>query len=208
MARLQSNNALPPGDSEGSSPFDGIRRTDAYGREIWDGREVMPLLGYSKWENFREAIKEAQGVISAEQGEAASDQAFSWRQEKGTGGKSRENCFLLRGACYVTAMRGDSRKPEIRAALLYFAIRTREAELGVITLAEVRQTALARAREMVDYQLFRDMMRDNAPDYEPSSKATGLFFATMQNKLYLHVVGMTAEEIKQARSLATWPGID
>ncbi|MFJ8493463.1 RhuM family protein [Streptomyces sp. NPDC094038] len=68
--------------------------------------------------------------------------------------------------------------------------------------------ALARAREMVDYKIFRDMMRDNAPDYRPSSKAAGIFFATMQNKLYLHVVGMTAEEIKRARTIATWPGID
>lgn len=208
MAGLHSNKALPLGESGGTSPFDGIRQTDAYGREYWDGRQLMPLLGYSKWENFREAIKDAQGVISAEQGKTASDQAFSWHQEKGTGGKGRENCRLLRGACYVTAMRGDSRKPEIRAALIYFAVRTREAELGAITLEERRQTALARAREMVDYRLFRDMMADNAPDYEPSSKITRLFFATMQNKLYQHIVGMTAEEIKQARDIVTWPGID
>jgi hypothetical protein len=59
---------------------------------------------------------------------------------------------------------------------------------------------------MVDYQIFRDMMRDNAPDYEPSSKTTRLFFAAMQNKLYAHLVGMTAREIMQARDLATWPG--
>ncbi len=208
MARLHSNKALPPGDSGGSSPFDRIRRMDAYGRECWKAREVMPLLGYSRWENFREAVKDAHGVIAAEQGELVANQAFSWYHEKGTGGRDREDCWLLRGACYVTAMRGDSRKHEIRAALIYFAHRTREAELGSITSLEIRQTALARAREMVDYRLFRDMMAENAPDYEPSSKTTRLFFATMQNKLYLHVVGMTAEEIKQARTLATWPGID
>ncbi|MCF2130150.1 virulence RhuM family protein [Strepomyces sp. STD 3.1] len=208
MARLHSNKALSPDDNGGSRPFEGIRQTDAYGRDVWDAREFMPLLGYAKWENFRAAIKEAQGVIAAEQGETIADQAFSWYQEKGTGGKDRENCRLLRGACYVTAMRGDSHKPEIRAALLYFAQRTREAELGAITSLEIRQTALARAREMVDYRLFRDMMADNAPDYEPSSRATQLFFATMQNKLYMQVVGMTAAEIKQTRSLSTWPGID
>lgn len=208
MARLHSNKTLPPVDNGGAAPFEKIRRTDAYGRDVWDGREFMPLLGYTKWENFRLAVKEAHGIIAAEQGDAVADQAFSWYQEKGTGGKDRENCRLLRGACYVTAMRGDSRKAEIRAALLYFAKRTREAELGVITPLEIRQTALARAREMVDYRLFRDMMAENAPDYEPSSKATRLFFAATQNKLYLHVVGMTAEEIKQARTLATWPGIE
>ncbi|MDI5968058.1 RhuM family protein [Streptomyces sp. SL13] len=33
-----------------------------------------------------------------------------------------------------------------------------------------------------------------------------LFFATMQNRLYLHVVGLTARQIIAARPLATWPG--
>lgn len=194
------------GAAAGGGPFDAIRRMDEYGREYWDGRDLMPHLGYSKWENFREAILEARAVVEAEQGTRAADLAFSRQQEKGTGGKSRENYWLARGACYVTAMRGDSRKAEIRTALIYFAVRTREAELVALTRDEVRNTALARAREMVDYRTFRDMMAGNAPDYEPSSKATSLFFAIMQNKLYLHVVGLTAEEIKAGRPLASWPG--
>lgn len=198
----------PPRVNAGGSPFDNLRRTDAYGREHWDARELMPHLGYSKWENFRAAIADAQEVIRAEQGDMAADQAFSWYQEKLPMGKPRENCWLSRGACYVTAMRGDSHKQEIRAALIYFAIRTREAELGSLEVAEIRRTALARAREMVDYKTFRDMMAGNATDYEPSTKATGLHFATMQNKLYLHLTGMTALEIRRARPLATWPGCE
>ncbi|HEX5205925.1 MAG TPA: RhuM family protein [Actinoplanes sp.] len=200
------SNAPEPAGNTGGSPFDKIRRSDAYGREYWDGRELMPGLGYSRWENFREAMKEAQGVIAAEQGQQAADLAFSWCQEKGTGGKARENCRLSRGACYVTAMRGDSRKPEIRAALIYFAVRTREAELGAITAEEIRRTALARAREMVDYRTLRDMLAENAPDYEPSSKETRIFFGATQNKLYRHLTGMTAEEIKNARELNNWKG--
>ncbi|MFF1324406.1 hypothetical protein [Streptomyces chartreusis] len=78
-------------------------------------------------------------------------------------------------------------------------------ELGALTQLEIRRTALARAREMIDYRTFRDMMAESAPDHEPSSKTTRIFFATMQNKLYLHVVGTTAEEIKQARNMVTWP---
>ncbi|MGW6961856.1 RhuM family protein [Streptomyces sp. NRRL F-5140] len=67
-------------------------------------------------------------------------------------------------------------------------------ELGALTQLEIRRTALARAREMIDYRTFRDMMAESAPDHEPSSKTTRIFFATMQNKLYLHVVGTTAED--------------
>ncbi|MFB7285421.1 RhuM family protein [Actinacidiphila glaucinigra] len=179
---------------------------DAYDREYWDARELMPHLGYSKWENFTVAISEAQIVVAAEQGDRAAELAFSWHQEKVTGGRPRVNCRLARGACYVTAMRGDFRKQEIRAALIYFAVRAREAELTALTTVEIRTTALARAREMVDYRMFRDMMADNAPDYVPGSRTTQIFFAVMQNTLYRHLTGMDAVQIRSARELSCWPG--
>lgn len=49
------------------------------------------------------------------------------------------------------------------------------------------------------------MMAENAPDYELSTKATRIFFAVMQNRIYRHLTGMTAEEIKNARELCHWP---
>ncbi|MEU6058037.1 RhuM family protein [Streptomyces sp. NPDC047097] len=113
---------------------------------------------------------------------------------------------LTRFGAYLVAMAGDDTKPAVAQARVYFAVRAREAELGALTAAEIRDTALARAREMVDYRVFRDMMAENAPDYAPSSKATQNFFATIQNRLYLQITGMTAEKIRSARPLATWPG--
>lgn len=212
MARLHSNKALPSGDSGGSSSFDGIRRTDAYGREYWDGRQMQPLMEYAQWRDFAIVIKKARDSLALVQGEDAAQHHFAEMRNMvaiGSGAqRGTQNYRLTRFGAYLAAMAGDDTKPAVAHARIYFAVRTREAELGALSIEEVRQTALARAREMVDYKLFRDMMAENAPDYEPSSKATRLFFATTQNKLYLHVVGMTAEEIKQARALATWPGID
>ena len=43
-----------PGDD---SPFDKIRRVDAFGREYWLARELMPFLGYSKWGNFYRIVE-------------------------------------------------------------------------------------------------------------------------------------------------------
>lgn len=206
MAQPHGNAGLPAESSGGSSPFDQIRRTDAYGREYWDGREMQPHMGYLKWERWEDAVNRA--IRAAVNTGTYSDQAFSRVREEGTGGAPRWNYQLSRYAAYLVAMNGDPDKPQVAAAQAYFAARTREAELGALTEIEVRRTALARAREMVDYRIFRDMMAENAPDYEPSSKDTRDFFAVMQNKLYLQVVGMTAEEIKQARTLVTWPGVD
>lgn len=41
------------------SPFDAIRITTPEGREYWSARELMPLLGYERWERFADAIDRA-----------------------------------------------------------------------------------------------------------------------------------------------------
>ena len=39
--------------------FESIKHIDEYGNEFWEARELMPLLEYSKWENFHKVIKRA-----------------------------------------------------------------------------------------------------------------------------------------------------
>lgn len=120
---------MPHGQGDATSPFDAIMHMDEQG-EHTTGRELMPLLGYAKWERFSDAMDMAYHVVVTEQGETAADLAFS-RYREATDGRDRENVRLTRYAAYLTAMRGDSRKPEIRAALIYFAVQTRIAETRV-----------------------------------------------------------------------------
>jgi hypothetical protein len=199
-----------PAQIKGSTPFETIRHVDSYGREYWSARELMPLLGYSRWENFTEALDQARAVVAAEQGErSAQDQLRdSTKITKNARGHNRHvpDVHLSRHAAYLTTMRGDSRKPEIAAALTYFAVRAREAELHDLAADEIGRTALARAREMIDYKTFRDMMSSNAPDYQPSSKLAGLVFGAIQNKLYRHITGYDASGLRGTRELETWPG--
>ncbi|MEU0426421.1 RhuM family protein [Streptomyces canus] len=167
-------------------------------------------MQYSRWEDFAAVIRKARDSLALVQGGDAADHHFGISRSDGGrwGNQQLDDFELTRFGAYLVAMAGDGTKEPVAQARVYFAVRTREAEVGALTELEIRRTALARAREMVDYRLFRDMMAENAPDYEPTSKTTRMFFAVTQNRLYLHVVGMTAEEIKQARTLATWPGID
>ncbi|WP_338897417.1 RhuM family protein [Streptomyces sp. TG1A-60] len=167
-------------------------------------------MTYSRWEDFATVVEKAKASLALVHGDDQAAHHFAASRSDGGrwGNQKLDDYRLTRFGAYLTAMAGDDTKEAVAQARVYFAVRTREAELGALTEIETRRTALARAREMIDYRLFRDMMAENAPDYEPSSKATRLFFAATQNKLYLQVVGMTAEEIKQARTLVTWPGID
>ena len=39
--------------------FEDIKHTDEYGGEYWYARELMNVLQYSKWENFKKVIEKA-----------------------------------------------------------------------------------------------------------------------------------------------------
>ena len=54
------------------SPFDAIRRTREDGSTYWSARELMPYLGYEKWERFAEAIERAGRAVVARWTEVAS----------------------------------------------------------------------------------------------------------------------------------------
>ncbi len=41
------------------SPFEAIRHQTDAGDEYWSARELMAVLGYARWQRFREAIQRA-----------------------------------------------------------------------------------------------------------------------------------------------------
>lgn len=125
-------NELSTSGGQQESPFDGIRRVDGRG-EHWMGRDLMVLYGYSRWENLEDSITRA--MKSAELSGQNVMSNFSLFREVTNLGESgqvatthRSNCRLTRYACYLVAMNGDVRKPEIASAQHYFAVKTREAE--------------------------------------------------------------------------------
>ena len=132
------------------SPFDTIRRTTPEGREYWSARELMPLLGYEEWRKFDGAIDRAR-ISARNTGRDASDHIVGAAKMVATGSGAQrriEDRHLSRFACYLIAMNGDVRKPEIAAAQTYFVIKTRQAETA--PAYEIPQTYAAALRLAAD----------------------------------------------------------
>ena len=110
-----------------------IKRTsnDQQKTEFWSARDLMPYLGYIKWQKFIEVIERAKDACKIS-GQGVLDHFTGAGKMVGTGsGAERkiEDMFLTRYACYLIAQNGDSRKPQIALAQTYFATQTRKQEL-------------------------------------------------------------------------------
>ena len=99
--------------------------------EFWFARELQPLLGYVRWENFEEVINKA--VVACGNSGGNIDNHFrevTKMVKLGSGAERNISDYILtRYACYLIAQNGDSRKEEIAFAQSYFAVQTRKQEI-------------------------------------------------------------------------------
>jgi DNA-damage-inducible protein D len=96
--------------------------------ECWDARILMPHVGYSKWQDFHNAIKKAmQSCVT--RGEAV-DKQFLRTSVKfpSKRGPAAQNYLLTRRACYLVFQNGDPKVAGIAAAQGYFVDQANKQE--------------------------------------------------------------------------------
>jgi DNA-damage-inducible protein D len=101
------------------------------GVECWSARELLEILGYTKWDNFLKVIEKARQTCKNSDVPVSDHFADIGKMIELPKGAQREidDVALTRYACYLVAQNGDSSKNEIAFAQTYFAVQTRKQEI-------------------------------------------------------------------------------
>ena len=179
--------------------FENIKHVNEYGQEFWYARELQPLLEYSQWRRFAEAIERAK-TACANSGhdveEHFADVGKSSEMPKG-GVRIIEDFMLSRYACYLIVMNGDPRKEVIALGQTYFAVKTRQQELieDYEKLTE-EQKRLAIRNEMKRHNIALAEAAHEAGVMQP------IDYAVFQNYGYMGLYnGLKAQDIKERKGL-------
>jgi DNA-damage-inducible protein D len=170
--------------------FENARHLDENEIEFWLARELSPLLGYKRWENFEAAIARAK-IACRNVGEDVDDHFRDVTKmiEIGkTAQREHKDIELTRFASYLIALNGDPQKDEIAAAQTYFAVQTRRQEISDQT--EAQKTKLTEDERRV---LLRDEMKEHNKSLASRAKSHGVVkpvdYAVFQNEGYKGLYG-------------------
>lgn len=163
---------------EGRQGFEDLGKEN--GATHWDEAVLMEALGYQSGQGFAKAMNRAkQACLSL--GIACEDHFV--RQPDG-------RYIFTRFGCYLIAMNGDPRKPEVAAAQMYFA-----------TIAETFQSCLEHA-EAIDRVLIRDEVTDGQKAMASTAKSHGVQnYAYFQTQGYMGMYNMSLEKLKQYKGV-------
>ena len=111
--------------------FEDIKHIDEEGNEYWLARELMPLLGYTLWQRFSNAINKAMENCENSNHNVSDHFIGADKMINLAKGAQRKilDYKLSRYACYLIVLNCDPRKKVIALAKTYFAIQTRKQEL-------------------------------------------------------------------------------
>ena len=166
--------------------------------EYWEARELMPLLGYDKWSNFKAVVIKAIGSCKNSSQliqHHFTDVGKMIKIAKGTAKEAPrkiQDYHLSRYACYLIAQNGDPRKEQIAIAQTYFAIQTRKQEL-----MKQEQQFEGRKRLMIR----KEVQKQNIKLFGTAKKVGVENFGLFNEYGYYGLYGMPLRDIKKKKGI-------
>ena len=187
-----TKNQLPV---HGKKTFEELKLSNEYGAEYWSARDLQPLLGYTQWRRFEQAIERAMTSCETSGNHSAHHFAGAGKMVGLGSGSQREveDYQLSRFACYLIAQNGDPRKPEIAQAQKYFAVQTRRQEQSDQAAADLERLE-HRKQTAEEFKA----LSGAAQDAGVQSKMFGVFHDAGYKGLY---GGMGRDGIKQRKAI-------
>jgi len=187
-----SDKSLP---ALGGKSFEELRRTNQHGAEYWSARDLQPLLGYTQWRRFEQAIERAMTSCETSGNNPENHFAGAGKMVGLGSGSQREvdDYQLSRFACYLIAQNGDPRKPEIAQAQKYFAVQSRRQELSDQAASDMERLEL-RKQTADEFKA----LSGAAQDAGVQSKMFGVFHDAGYKGLY---GGLGRDSIKQRKAI-------
>jgi DNA-damage-inducible protein D len=157
---------------DGKPSFEDLGKQN--GEIHWTEEILMKSLGYETIQSFRKAINRAkQACLSLN---LTCEEHFVLQSDG--------SHLLTRFACYLIAMNGDSRKPQVASAQAWFA-----------TLAQTFSSSLEHA-DGIDRLLIRDEVTDGQKSLASTAKAHGVVrYDIFQNKGYMGMYNMSLDRL-------------
>jgi DNA-damage-inducible protein D len=174
--------------------FEEVKQIDENGVEFWSARDLFPLLGYSRWEDFDNVINKAKkSCFKSGQNIEDHFRDLAKMAQLGSGSKrSIKDYKLDRYACYLIAQNGDSRIQQIALAQTYFAIQTRKIEVH-------QNEILAQAEKRI---FIRGQVRKENKKLFSTAKKSGVNnFGQFNDAGYWGLYGMPLAEIEKKKNL-------
>lgn len=146
--------------------FESVSNQTEDGIHFWFARDLQQLLGYTKWDNFKNVILKAKTACELSNQNILDHFADVGKMVQIGSGATKEidDIMLTRYACYLIAQNGDSKKQSIAFAQTYFAIQTRKAELIEQRILELERIQARRKLSETEKELSKVIFEQTGKD--------------------------------------------
>ncbi|MEM5790177.1 MAG: BRO family protein [Syntrophobacteraceae bacterium] len=157
------------------------------GQQFWYARDLMELLGYESYATFTRAVNRAVAACTALGIQVMDNFGQCTRT---ISGKLLPDMKLSRFACYLTAMNGDPKKPQVAAAQAYFA-----------TIAESFQRYFQEA-DHVERVAIREDVSEREKSLNAVAKQAGVtHYPFFQNAGYRGMYNMNLSALREHKGI-------